>query len=81
MFIIFILLSLSLLATEVLTKNLDLSHCPYVQQGIAAVVYSTVNTLFFIFLWGAPLAQLVECQTLDREVAGSNLTRGVVLCP
>ena len=25
---------------------------------------------------GAPLAQLVECQTLDRKVVGSNLTRG-----
>ena len=29
---------------------------------------------------GAPLAQLVECQTLDRKVAGSNLTRGTMLC-
>ena len=31
--------------------------------------------------WGAPLAQLVECRTLDRKVVGSNLTRGAVLCP
>ena len=30
---------------------------------------------------GAPLAQLVECRTLDRKVPGSNLTRGAVLCP
>ena len=30
---------------------------------------------------GAPLPQLVECQTLDRKVVGSNLTRSVVLCP
>ena len=30
--------------------------------------------------WGTPLAQLVECQTLDRKVTGSNLTRGAVLC-
>ena len=29
---------------------------------------------------GSPLAQLVECRTLDRKVAGSNLTRGAVLC-
>lgn len=26
-------------------------------------------------------AQLVQCQTLDRKVAGSNLTRGTVLHP
>ena len=30
---------------------------------------------------GAPLAHLVECHTLDRKVVGTNLTRGVVLCP
>ena len=30
---------------------------------------------------GAPLALLVECRTLDRKVAGSNHTRGAVLCP
>ena len=29
---------------------------------------------------GASLAQLVELRTLDRKVAGSNLTRGAVLC-
>ena len=29
--------------------------------------------------WGAPLAQLIDCWTLDRKVAGSNLTRGAVL--
>ena len=34
-----------------------------------------------VFLAGAPLAQLVECRTLDRKVAGSNLARGAVLCP
>ena len=28
-----------------------------------------------------PFAQLVECRTLDRKVAGSNFTRGAVLCP
>ena len=31
---------------------------------------------------GAPLAQLEEYRTLDHiKVAGSNLTRGAVLCP
>ena len=35
---------------------------------------------FPMFFWGAPLAQLVECQTLDHKVAGLNLTRGTVLC-
>ena len=30
---------------------------------------------------GTPMAQLGERQTLDRKVAGSILTRGVVLCP
>ena len=30
---------------------------------------------------GAPLAQLVECRTLDCKVAGLNLSRGKVLCP
>ena len=30
---------------------------------------------------GAPIAQLGECQTLDRKVAGSILTRVGVLCP
>ena len=30
-------------------------------------------------LQGALLALLVECMTLDRKVAGSNLTRGGVL--
>ena len=30
---------------------------------------------------GAPLALLVECRSLDRKVAGSNLARGAVLCP
>ena len=29
---------------------------------------------------GALVAKLIECQTLDRKVAGSNLTRGTVLC-
>ena len=29
---------------------------------------------------GAPIAQLGECRTLDRKVAGLILTRGVVLC-
>ena len=29
----------------------------------------------------APSAQLVECLTLDSKVAGSNFTRGAVLCP
>ena len=29
----------------------------------------------------APLAQLVECRTHDLKVAGSNLTRGAMLCP
>ena len=29
----------------------------------------------------APLVQLVKCLTLDRKVAGANLTRGAVLCP
>ena len=28
---------------------------------------------------GATLAQLVECWTLDRKVAGSNLTMGAAL--
>ena len=35
-------------------------------------------------MWGSTitaLAQLVDCRTLDHKVAGSNLTRGVVLCP
>ena len=27
------------------------------------------------------LAQFVECRTLDRKVADSNLTRGAVICP
>ena len=30
---------------------------------------------------GAPLAQFVECRTLDCKVVGSNLTKGAVLCP
>ena len=30
---------------------------------------------------GAQLAQLVECRTLDCKGAGSNLTRGMMLCP
>ena len=30
---------------------------------------------------GAPLTQLIECQTLDRKVVGSNFTRGTVLYP
>ena len=30
---------------------------------------------------GSALAQLVESRTLDRKVAGWNLTRGTVLCP
>ena len=30
---------------------------------------------------GAQLAQLVECQTLDRKVTGSKLTRGALLFP
>lgn len=30
---------------------------------------------------GAQLAQLVEWQTLDCKVAGSNLTRATMLCP
>ena len=34
-----------------------------------------------LFVEGAPLAQLVECRSLDRKVTGSNLTRGEVLCP
>ena len=29
---------------------------------------------------GAPLVQLVECQTLDRKVTGSYLTRGTWCC-
>ena len=29
----------------------------------------------------AALTQLVECRTLDRRVAGSNLTLGMMLCP
>ena len=29
----------------------------------------------------APLAQLVECRTLDCKVPGLILTRGAVLCP
>ena len=29
---------------------------------------------------GAPLAQLVECRTLDHKVVGSNLMKGAVLC-
>ena len=37
---------------------------------------------FFHFPWkGAPIAQLGECQTLDRKVPGSILTWGTVLCP
>ena len=32
-------------------------------------------------LRGALLTLLVECQTLDRKVVGSNLTRGAVFCP
>ena len=39
------------------------------------------TTLGHNMMAGAPLAQLVECQTLDRKVAGLNLTRGTVLCP
>ena len=34
----------------------------------------------FTISQGAPIAQLVERQTLDRKVAGSNHTRGAVLC-
>ena len=30
---------------------------------------------------GAPLAQLIECRTLDGKVVGSILTWGAVLCP
>ena len=30
---------------------------------------------------GAPIAQLGESWTLDRKVAGKNLTWGAVLCP
>ena len=30
---------------------------------------------------GVPLAQLVECRTPDRKIAGSNLTRSAALCP
>ena len=29
----------------------------------------------------AAVKKLVECRTLDREIAGSNLTRGALLCP
>ena len=35
----------------------------------------------FGLLLGASLAQLLVNRTLDRKVAGSNLTRGAVLCP
>ena len=30
---------------------------------------------------GAPMAQMGERQTLDCEVVGSILTRGMMLCP
>ena len=39
------------------------------------------NTGFLMTRVGAPLAQSVECRTLDRKVTGSNLARGAVLCP
>ena len=38
--------------------------------------YETVKVLR-----GALLTPLVECQTLNRKVASSNLTRDAVLCP
>ena len=46
--------------------------------GVGIILNSNSN-----FIKGAPLAQLVECWTLDQdlEVVGSNYTRGAVLCP
>ena len=43
--------------------------------------YKVAQAYFLICIEGAQLAQMVECQTLDRKVAGSYLNRGVVLCP
>ena len=45
-----------------------------------ALLYKLQAVVPFV-VKGAPLAQLVECRTHDRNVAGSNLNRGAVLCP
>ena len=56
--------------------------------GVRNTKFSIIEDYFYRYLTlqsqncvGAPLAQLVECQTLDHKVAGSNLTRGTVLSP
>ena len=42
---------------------------------------SSLIKSYLIQLGGAPIAQLGERRTLDRNVAGSILTWGAVLCP
>ena len=59
------------LKTGFLTTRLEW----YTVDILVAVTFGHLNK------WEAPLAQLVECRTLNRKVAGSNLTRGAVLCP
>ena len=47
------------------------------KNGLYADSKHFTCSLSFGYL-GTPLAQMVECRTLDRKVAGSNLTRGAV---
>ena len=46
-----------------------------------AIAFHTLLPKTQLGSYTAEGVQLVECQTLDRKVAGSNLTRGAVLCP
>ena len=71
------------------TRSYYIKICVISTRAIARLTCNYFNTnkeintpkLFHFLTMGAPLAQLVECRTLDRKVVGLNLTRGAVLCP
>ena len=51
-------------------------------SGSEVILSSLLTYIVWVYnSTGAPLAQFIECQTLDRKVTSSNLTRGAVLCP
>ena len=60
--------------------DLDLFYSKVKCELVHAFKYGKLFESHFM-AQGAPLAQLVEYQTLDHKVACSKLARGAVLCP